>query len=320
MKGYVLDYIDENEFRKLERALKKYNMLAFKKLNFEYYPALRNGKFVGELISQNKKNGTETYELKLPSDKMFAQVHGEVKLVYTVYKKEETVMLDKITSQRDINIAFINELAMAFDKMGIDTNEVIDAMNTKWNALGFRPGLVGGHCIGVDPYYFIYQAEKLGYHSQIISAGRKVNDGMGEFVANNIIKQLIKANKVVRKSKVVILGITFKENCPDTRNSKVVDIINALNDYCIEPIVVDPIASATDAEREYGVCLESINNIQNADCIVFAVNHNEFKNLTFEQIDKMFTNCPMCEKVIIDVKGILSRQKLDELGYSYWRL
>ena len=223
-------------------------------------------------------------------------------------------------SQRDINIAFINELAMAFDKMGIDTNEVIDVMNTKWNALGFRPGLVGGHCIGVDPYYFIYQAEKLGYHSQIISAGRKVNDGMGEFVANNIIKQLIKANKVVRKSKVVILGITFKENCPDTRNSKVVDIINALKDYCIEPIVVDPIASATDAEREYGVCLESINNIQNADCIVFAVNHNEFKNLTFEQIDKMFTNCPMCEKVIIDVKGILSRQKLDELGYSYWRL
>jgi len=141
-------------------------------------------------------------------------------------------------SQRDINIAFMNELAMVFDRMGIDTKEVIDAMNTKWNALGFYPGLVGGHCIGVDPYYFIYQAEKLGYHSQIILSGRKINDGMGEFIANTIIKKLIHVNKVVKKSKVVIFGITYKENCPDTRNSKVVDIIKGLNEYGIEPIVV----------------------------------------------------------------------------------
>src|SRR5690554_3196476 len=146
-------------------------------------------------------------------------------------------------SQRDINIAFMNELAMVFDRMGIDTKEVIEAMNTKWNALGFYPGLVGGHCIGVDPYYFIYQAEKLGYHSQIILAGRKINDGMGEFVADAIIKKLVLANKVVKKAKIVIFGITFKENCPDTRNSKVIDIIKRLKEYGIEPVVVDPVAN-----------------------------------------------------------------------------
>lgn len=128
-------------------------------------------------------------------------------------------------SQRDINIAFMNELAMVFERMGIDTNEVIDAMNTKWNALGFRPGLVGGHCIGVDPYYFVYQAENLGYHSQIVAAGRKVNDGMGEFVANAIIKQMILAGKVIKNAKVAIMGLTFKENCPDIRNTKVIDIV-----------------------------------------------------------------------------------------------
>ena len=142
-------------------------------------------------------------------------------------------------SQRDINIAFMNELAMVFDRMGIDTKEVIDAMNTKWNALKFYPGLVGGHCIGVDPYYFVYEAEKLGYHSQIILSGRKINDSMGEFVADAIIKKLILANKVVKQSKVVILGITFKENTPDTRNSKVIDIITRLKEYGIDPIVVD---------------------------------------------------------------------------------
>lgn len=223
-------------------------------------------------------------------------------------------------SQRDINIAFINELAMAFDKMGIDTNEVIDAMNTKWNALGFRPGLVGGHCIGVDPYYFIYQAEKLGYHSQIIAAGRKVNDGMGAFVADNIIKKLVIANKVVRKAKVVILGITFKENCPDTRNSKVADIIERLREYSIEPIVVDPVANKVDAKREYGVDLVDLQNIKDADCLVFAVNHNEFRAMSLEQIDKLFVNCDNGEKVIIDVKAVLPVEKLKEKGYTYWRL
>ena len=158
-------------------------------------------------------------------------------------------------SQRDINIAFMNELAMVFDRMGIDTNEVVDGMNTKWNSLGFRPGLVGGHCIGVDPYYFTYEAEKLGYHSQIILNGRIVNDGMGSYVADAAIKELVKAGLAPRKAKVVILGLTFKENCPDARNSKVIDIVKQLTTYGVEPLVVDPWADEAEAFREYGVSL-----------------------------------------------------------------
>lgn len=193
-------------------------------------------------------------------------------------------------SQRDINIAFMNELAMVFDRMGIDTKEVIEAMNTKWNALGFYPGLVGGHCIGVDPYYFIYQAEKLGYHSQIILAGRKINDGMGEFVADAVIKKLILADKVVKKAKVVILGITFKENCPDTRNSKVIDIIKRLKEYGNEPIVYDPLADKNDAKEEYGIELVDMKDIKDVDCLVFAVAHDEFKQMSLEKIDTLFGN------------------------------
>lgn len=223
-------------------------------------------------------------------------------------------------SQRDINIAFMNELAMVFDRMGIDTDEVVEAMNTKWNALGFKPGLVGGHCIGVDPYYFVYQAENLGYHSQIIASGRKVNDGMGEFIADAIIKQLIRANKVVRKAKVVVLGITFKENCPDTRNSKVADIIDTLRDYCIDPIVVDPWASERDAKREYDVDLTPMEEIKDADCVVFAVAHEQFKNMTVEEIDNLFVNCPNNEKVVVDVKSILDKRAIEDAGYRYWRL
>ena len=165
-------------------------------------------------------------------------------------------------------------------------------MNTKWNALKFYPGLVGGHCIGVDPYYFVYQAEKLGYHSQIILSGRKINDSMGEFVADAIIKKLILANKIVKKSKVVILGITFKENCPDTRNSKVADIIKRLNEYGIEPIVVDPQADTADAKQEYGIDLVNLKDVNNADCLVFAVVHDEFRNLSWERINGFFKECP----------------------------
>ena len=224
-------------------------------------------------------------------------------------------------SQRDINIAFMNELAMVFDRMGIDTNEVVDGMNTKWNALGFRPGLVGGHCIGVDPYYFTYEAEKLGYHSQIVLAGRKVNDGMGEFVADAAIKQLILAGKAVRDSKVVIFGLTFKENCPDIRNSKVEDIINRLRQYEIKPVVVDPWADSKEAYKEYGVELTDINDIKNADCVILAVGHKEFKELSTNDIDKMFINTNSNkEKVIVDVKGILDKKEIDSLGYRYWRL
>lgn len=223
-------------------------------------------------------------------------------------------------SQRDINIAFMNELAMAFDKMGIDTNEVVDAMNTKWNALGFRPGLVGGHCIGVDPYYFIYEAEKLGYHSQIIAAGRKVNDGMGAFVADATIKQLILANKSPKNANVVILGITFKENCPDTRNSKVEDILLRLAEYGIKPKIVDPCADAEDAKREYGVDLIPLEEIKDADCLILAVAHKEFKMMDIAEIDSLFKVMPNEEKVLIDVKGILDIDEIRNMGYTYWRL
>jgi len=223
-------------------------------------------------------------------------------------------------SQRDINIAFMNELAMVFNRMGIDTNQVVEAMNTKWNALKFYPGLVGGHCIGVDPYYFVYEAEKLGYHSQIILSGRKINDGMGEFIADEIIKKLILANKVVKQAKVVILGITFKENCPDTRNSKVEDIIKRLNEYGIAPTVVDPQADKSDAKHEYNVNLVELNDVNNADCLVFAVAHDEFRNMTLEQIDGLFGKFDNSEKVIIDVKSILDIVKINKKGYSYWRL
>ena len=223
-------------------------------------------------------------------------------------------------SQRDINIAFMNELAMVFDRMGIDTNEVVDGMNTKWNALGFRPGLVGGHCIGVDPYYFTYEAEKLGYHSQIILNGRIVNDGMGKFVADAAIKNMISVGQAPKKSKVVILGLTFKENCPDTRNSKVDDIIKRLNEYEINPVVVDPWASERDAMHEYGVTLTKLDDVANADCVIVAVAHNEFRALGLDRIKKLFKNSPDNEKVLIDVKGLYKRSDLNSSGMKYWRL
>lgn len=223
-------------------------------------------------------------------------------------------------SQRDINIAFMNELAMVFDRMGIDTNEVVEAMNTKWNALKFTPGLVGGHCIGVDPYYFVYEAEKLGYHSQIILSGRKINDGMGKFVADAIIKKLILANKVVKKAKVVILGLTFKENTPDIRNSKVMDIINSLKEYGIEPIVIDPEADVKEAKHEYGIDLIDIKDVNNVDCLVLAVGHDKFKKLSIDKLDSLYGDFSNDEKVLIDVKSMFDRSEIVELGYSYWRL
>lgn len=223
-------------------------------------------------------------------------------------------------SQRDINIAFMNELAMVFDKMGIDTNEVVDGMNTKWNALGFRPGLVGGHCIGVDPYYFTYQAEKLGYHSQIVLNGRIVNDGMGAFVADAAVKKMIAAGQAPKKSKVVILGLTFKENCPDTRNSKVNDIIKQLRVYGIEPTVVDPWADKKDAMKEYGIELKTLEDAHDADCIIVAVGHDEFKKMSLHEIKTYFKEADDTQKVLLDVKGLYKVQDLKKSGMSYWRL
>jgi UDP-N-acetyl-D-galactosamine dehydrogenase len=223
-------------------------------------------------------------------------------------------------SQRDINIAFMNELAMVFDRMGIDTNEVVDGMNTKWNALGFRPGLVGGHCIGVDPYYFTYEAEKLGYHSQIILNGRIVNDSMGAYIADATVRKMIEAGQAPKKSRVVMLGLTFKENCPDTRNSKVADIIKRLNEYGIMPKVVDPWASERDAESEYGVKLAKMEEISAVDCIIVAVAHNEFKELQLSRIKELYQDGPDEEKVLIDVKGLYRIRDLEESGLRYWRL
>lgn len=223
-------------------------------------------------------------------------------------------------SQRDINIAFMNELAMVFDRMDIDTNEVVDGMNTKWNALGFRPGLVGGHCIGVDPYYFTYQAEKLGYHSQIILNGRIVNDSMGAYVADAAIKKMIEAGQAPKKSKVVILGLTFKENCPDTRNSKVDDIVKQLNKYGIEPVVVDPWASERDAMHEYGIKLTKLDDVKDADCVIVAVAHDEFRALTIDDIKTMFKKSEDGEKVLVDVKGLYSVKNLNGSGMRWWRL
>ena len=254
----------------------------------------------------------------------------EIKAVYDIVIEAGTYPVSNIrtaeavkvveNSQRDINIAFMNELAMVFDRMDIDTNEVVDGMNTKWNALGFRPGLVGGHCIGVDPYYFTYEAEKLGYHSQIILNGRIVNDSMGAFVADAAIKKMIEAGLAPKNSKVAILGLTFKENCPDTRNSKVIDIIKRLQNYGINPMIVDPWASEYDALQEYGVKLKNLDKVAEMDCVIVAVAHNQFKEMGLNKIKVLFKAVPDNEKVLIDVKGIFNIEELKKSGLVWWRL
>ncbi len=223
-------------------------------------------------------------------------------------------------SQRDINIAFMNELSIIFNRMGIDTKAVLDAAGTKWNFLKFAPGLVGGHCIGVDPYYLTYKAEQLGYHSQIILSGRQINDDMGKYIAENLIKSLIKTDVSIKNARVAILGFTFKENCPDTRNTKVIDIVNELKEYGITPIITDPIADVTETLREYNVIFKDIQDIQNMDAVILAVPHNEFKKLQKDDINKMFRNTNNCNKTIIDIKGLLDRQEYQSAGYIYWRL
>lgn len=220
-------------------------------------------------------------------------------------------------SQRDINIAFMNELSIIFNKMGIDTQSVLKAAGTKWNFLNFYPGLVGGHCIGVDPYYLTYKAEMLGYHSQVILSGRRINDNMGKYVAENVAKKLIAADKAVRNAKVAILGFTFKENCPDTRNSKIIDIVYELREYGIEPVIADPTADASEAKRLYGIDFVAVSTIRGMDAVVLAVAHTEFKNMTMRDIDRLYGEG---KKVLIDVKGLLDRRQFEDAGYSYWRL
>ena len=255
----------------------------------------------------------------------------EIKKVYDIVIKAGTFPVSNIktaeavkvveNSQRDINIAFMNEIAIICDKLGIDTDEVLAGMNTKWNALGFRPGLVGGHCIGVDPYYLTNAAEKLGYHSQIILNGRKVNDSMGAYVADAAIKEMIEAGMAPKKATVVVLGITFKENCPDTRNSKVVDIINRLKEYGIDPIVSDRWADAEVAKHEYGVDLVPFEELPKADCVFVAVGHSEYRSMSTMQLKELFKEeLPDNEKVLIDVKSLYRIDELKASGMRYWRL
>lgn len=253
----------------------------------------------------------------------------EIKNIYNIVVEVGTYPVSNIktaeaikvveNSQRDINIAFMNELAIVFDKMNIDTNEVVEGMNTKWNALGFRPGLVGGHCIGVDPYYFIYKAEKLGYHSQIVLSGRKVNDSIGKFIAEVAIKNMILEGLAPKKANVVIFGITFKENCNDIRNSKVEDIIKNLKSYGIEPTIVDPWADEKSVKKEYNVDLCDISSINNADCLIFAVAHEEFKRMKIENIEEFYSDKSE-KKIILDIKSIFNKKIFENNGYNYWNL
>ena len=219
-------------------------------------------------------------------------------------------------TQRDLNIALMNELALIFERLGIDTNEVLDAAGTKWNFLKFRPGLVGGHCIGVDPYYLTHKAEKVGYIPQVILAGRRINDSMGKFIARQTIKEIIRAGHNIVGCRVTILGLTFKEDCPDVRNTRVVDIIKELEEYGVEVQVCDPQADAVETKHEYGVTLTSLKALKPAVAVVVAVAHAEFRALTVSDI----CHLTYCNPVLMDVKGIYDRAAFQAEGVRVWRL
>ena len=240
-------------------------------------------------------------------------------------------------AQRDINIAFMNELSIIFNKLDIDTQSVLEAAKTKWNFLPFTPGLVGGHCIGVDPYYLTYKAEEIGYHSQVILAGRKINDDMAKYVAENVVKNMIKADKPIKGSTVAIFGITFKENCPDVRNTKVIDVIAELEEYGVNVKVVDPVADAEDLLYSYGITLTEQEDIKDVDAVVFAVAHDEFKSISLTDVKKLYNgnrnsvytseaaatsemDIESTKEVLVDVKGLFNRKEAEELNYLYWRL
>lgn len=220
-------------------------------------------------------------------------------------------------SQRDINIAFMNELSIIFHKLGIDTKAVLEAAATKWNFLNFSPGLVGGHCIGVDPYYLTHKAEQLGYHSEIILSGRRINDDMGKYIAENIVKGLIKQDKTIKNSRVAILGFTFKENCQDTRNTKVIDIVRELEEYGVKVTVIDDIADAQEARKLYGIDIIKLKDMQTSDAIAVCVRHDLYKDLTPEWFDCFFSGS---KKLLFDIKGIYDKKQFVDAGYYYWRL
>lgn len=240
-----------------------------------------------------------------------------------VYKAESIKVAEAAkvieNSQRDINIAFMNELSIIFNKMGIDTKAVLQAAETKWNFLKFKPGLVGGHCIGIDPYYLTYRAEEFGYHSQVILAGRRINDDMGKYVAENLIKNLIKANRTVNGAKVCILGFTFKENCPDTRNTRVIDIYREMKEYGITAQVADEAADALEVKELYHIDIVPVNQIAECDALIFAVAHDTYKNMKKEDINRLY-NSQKKPKVIMDLKGIFDKGLYQEQEYIYWSL
>lgn len=261
-------------------------------------------------------SGSDEETLEIISSVYGAIIEAGIHKAETIKVAEASKVIEN--SQRDINIAFMNELSMVFNKMNINTKAVLEAAGTKWNFLKFTPGLVGGHCIGVDPYYFTYKAEQLGYHSQIILAGRKINDDMGKYVANNIIKRLIKAEHPVKGAKVAILGITFKENCPDVRNTKVIDIIEELEDFGVNCLVYDPIANKQDVWEEYRINLVEEEDLKQVNCLVFAVSHKIFENkYHLEYLDKLYGSG---KKVLIDIKSNLNKDELMNNGYIYWSL
>ncbi len=242
-------------------------------------------------------------------------VHAGVYRAESIKVAEAAKVIEN--SQRDINIAFMNELSIIFNRMGIDTRAVLEAAGTKWNFLKFYPGLVGGHCIGVDPYYLTYKAEMLGYHSQIILSGRRINDSMGKYVAENCVKKLIASDKSVRHARVAILGFTFKENCPDTRNTKVIDIVRELQEYGIDPLIHDPQADRAEAEKLYGVKLSNRNEIKDMDAVILAVAHEEFCKYSMEEMESLYRDN---KKILLDIKGLLVRKEYEDAGYTYWRL
>lgn len=221
-------------------------------------------------------------------------------------------------SQRDINIAFMNELSIIFNKLDIDTRAVLKAAGTKWNFINFFPGLVGGHCIGVDPYYLTYKAEQAGYHSQIILSGRKINDDMGRYVTENFIKIMIKADINIKNAKVGIFGFTFKENCPDTRNTRIIDIVQELNDYGVNPLIYDPVADVDEANHEYKITFNKLEEMKNLDAVIFAVSHDEFAKFDINFINKLYKD--LNKRVIIDIKGIFDKNELIRNNYIYWCL
>lgn len=266
-------------------------------------------KVVSGMDKQSQDDIAKTYELVVS-----AGVHRAA----SIKVAEASKVIEN--AQRDVNIAFVNELSMIFDRMDIDTNAVLEAAKTKWNFLPFTPGLVGGHCIGVDPYYLTYRAEQLGYKSQVITAGRRINDEMGSYVVTNVIKQLIKADIVVQKARVAILGFTFKENCPDTRNTRVIDIVDELKEYGISPLIVDPQADADEAKDEYGINFDTLEDVKEMDAIIVAVNHSDFVDLTSDEYVSFFKKGDNHTKVLVDIKGILDKNYFRESGYHYWGL